>query len=228
MANARRKRITATDNYIWLLWALMLGLFCGAVAAELGLQHLVRLTGMALMAIILVAVWSLERDRFPFTSRVGVTLLFIIVEGADTLLDHYHLGTLQLVMLLLMTVMTIVVASRQVLLTGAVDFNKIIGSICIYMMMGIAWAEAYMLTERLFPGSVPELAGANWREHVQDALYFSFVSLTTMGYGDISPTQPLARYLAYMQAITGQFYVAIVVASLIGARLSDGTAEEPQ
>ena len=89
------------------------------------------------------------------------------------------------------------------------------------MLMGIGWALAYLLVENLFPGSIPPLSGENWRYEVQEAVYFSYVSLTTLGFGDISPIQPLARYLTFMQAIVGQFYIAIVVASLIGARLSD-------
>jgi voltage-gated potassium channel len=225
MVNTGKKRISRTDNYIWLLLAMLVLFFCGAVTGQLELHYVTRLMGMALMAVVLIAVWSLEQDRWPFSSRVGVTLLFIVVEVADYMLDYYHLGTLQVLLLLLFTVGTIVVASRQVLLTGAVDFNKIIGSICIYMLMGLAWAEAYLLVERLFPGSVPALSGDNWREYVQEALYFSYVTLTTLGYGDISATQPLARYLAYMQAIVGQFYVAIVVASLIGARMSSDSRE---
>lgn len=225
MVKTRKKRITTTDNYIWLLLAMLVLFFCGAVTDQLDLYYLTRLMAMALMAVVLVAVWSLEQDRWPFSSRVAVTLLFIVVEGADFMLEYYHLGTLQIVLLLLFTVGTIVVASRQVLLTGAVDFNKIIGSICIYLLIGMAWAVAYLLVERLFPGSVPALSGDHWREHVQDALYFSYVTLTTLGYGDISSTQPLARYLAYMQAIVGQFYVAIVVASLIGARMSGDSRE---
>jgi hypothetical protein len=226
MVKTRKKRITTTDNYIWLLLAMLVLFFCGAVTDQLDLHYLTRIMAMALMAVVLVAVWSLEQDRWPFSSRVGVTVLFIVVEGADFMLEYYHLGTLQIVLLLLFTVGTIVVASRQVLLTGAVDFNKIIGSICIYLLIGMAWAVAYLLAERLFPDSVPALSGDNWREHVQDALYFSYVTLTTLGYGDISATQPLARYLAYMQAIVGQFYVAIVVASLIGARMSGDSREE--
>jgi voltage-gated potassium channel len=226
MVKNRKKRITTTDNYFWLLLAMLVLFFCGAVTAQLGLENLTRLMAMALMAVVLIAVWSLEQGRWPFSSRVAVTLLFIIVEAADYMMEYYHLGTLQVALLLLFTVGTIVVASRQVLLTGAVDFNKIVGSICIYLLIGIAWAEAYLLAERLFPGSVPALSGANWREHIQDALYFSYVTLTTLGYGDISATQPLARYLAYMQAIVGQFYVAIVVASLIGARMSGDSRDE--
>jgi voltage-gated potassium channel len=225
MVKTGKKRITKTDNYIWLLLAMLALLFFGAVAGQLDLYYVARIMAMALMAVILIAVWSLEQDRWPFSSRVGVTLLFIIVEVADLMLEHYHLGTLQIALLLLFTVGTIVVASRQVLLTGAVDFNKIIGSICIYLLIGMAWAEAYLLAERIFPGSVPALSGDNWREGLQEALYFSYVTLTTLGYGDISAAQPLARYMAYMQAIVGQFYVAIVVASLIGARMSSDSRE---
>jgi hypothetical protein len=54
-----------------------------------------------------------------------------------------------------------------------------------------------------------------------DLVYFSFVSLTTMGFGDITPTLPMARYLTYMEGIVGQFYLAILVASLIGARVAN-------
>ena len=221
MPNSIKRRITEADNYFWMLLALLVLLFLSAVADQLGDEILNRFMGTMLTAVILVAVWSLEHERFPFNSRVGVTVLFIVIEGSEFILEHFHLGTLQLATLLLFAIGTIIVACRQVLLTGAVDSNKIVGAICIYMLMGMAWAEAYLLVERLFPGSLPALSGEHWRNHVHDALYFSYVSLTTLGFGDISPTQPLARYLAYMQAVVGQFYIAIVVASLIGARMSD-------
>lgn len=225
MAEARLKEIMKQDNYIWLLLALLVLFFASALASQMDLRILARLTAISLTGIILVAVWSVEKHRFPFSSRIGVTILFVLLEGVEILLESYHLGTLQIISLLLFSVGTIVLASRQVLMTGSVDANKIVGSICIFLLLGIAWAEAYLLVERLFPGSIPALSGDNWRAHVEEALYFSYVSLTTLGYGDISPAQPLARYLAYMEAVTGQFYVAIVIASLIGGKVSGDTRE---
>jgi hypothetical protein len=226
MARAHAKKITAVDNYYWLLAALLVLFFASALAAQMDLRILARITAISLTAIVLVAVWSVHQHRFPFSSRLGVTALFLLMEGGGMLLEHHHLGTAHMVCLLVFTIGSIVLASRQVLMTGSVDSNKIVGAICIFMLMGIAWAVAYLLVERLFPGSLPGLSGENWRNHVLDALYFSFVSLTTLGYGDISPAQPLARYLTYMQAVTGQFYVAIVIASLIGGRMeSDNRAE---
>ena len=220
-----KKVISQQDNYVWLLLALFIFFFLGALAAQLDMEILGRLTAMALTAIILVAVWSMEHYRFPFSLKVGLTLMFVMVEGGELLFENFHLGTVQLVSLVVFSLLTIIMASRQVLLTGAVDSNKIVGAICIYLLMGIAWAEAYLLVERIFPGSIPALSGENWRHHVEDALYFSYITLTTLGYGDISPAQPLARYLAYIQAVVGQFYIAIVVASLIGAKMSDDSRE---
>lgn len=226
MARTPGKRlISQQDNYVWLLLALLIFFFLGSLAAQLDMEILARVTAVSLTAIILVAVWSMEHYRFPFSLKVGLTLMFVMVEGGELLFENFHLGTVQLVSLVVFSLLTIIMASRQVLLTGAVDSNKIVGAICIYLLMGIAWAEAYLLVERLFPGSIPALSGENWRHHVEDALYFSYITLTTLGYGDISPVQPLARYLAYIQAVVGQFYLAIVVASLIGARMSDDSRE---
>ena len=50
-------------------------------------------------------------------------------------------------------------------------------------------------------------------------IYFSFVTLTTLGFGDLLPVSPLARFLVYMEAVPGVFYMAIVVSSLVGARM---------
>lgn len=215
------RRLSKDDNYIWLLAALLLLFFGGALADQLDNGLLRRFTGFSITAVLLVAVWSLERGRFPFSSRVGITLLFIAIEGSEFLFERLDMTTVHLTVMLLFSILTIAVASRQVLLTGAVDGNKIIGAICIYLLMGLSWAIAYLLVENIFPGSIPALADESWRRGLQEAVYFSYVSLTTLGFGDISPIQPLARCLTYLQAIAGQFYVAIVVASLIGARMSD-------
>ena len=106
------------------------------------------------------------------------------------------------------------------LLSGSVDSNKIIGAICIYMLMAIAWALAYLLVEQIFPGSIAALDGEHWHQNLQRAIYYSFVTITTLGFGDVTPLQPLASYLTYLEAVTGQFYIAILVASLIGVRFA--------
>ena len=126
MANlARVRQITDKDNYVWLLLSLMLLFFGGALAQQLGNETVNRIMGASLTAIILVAVWSLERGRFNLSSRIGITAIFIVIEGGEYLLNVYHLGTVQLVTMLAFVILTISICCRQVLLTGAVDGNKI-------------------------------------------------------------------------------------------------------
>ena len=79
------------------------------------------------------------------------------------------------------------------------------------------WAIAYLLILEFSPSSFTGLEAKNWGDNFSNAAYFSFVTLTTLGYGDISPISPVAQVIVYLEAIAGVFYMAIVVASLVGA-----------
>lgn len=90
------------------------------------------------------------------------------------------------------------------------------------MLLGVIWASAYMLLEHLRPGSfvIPN----DWRlpgNQVGPALvYFSYVTLTTLGYGDIRAAGPAGAGMAVVEAIVGQLFLAITIARLVGQHLS--------
>ncbi|WP_041401677.1 potassium channel family protein [Planctopirus limnophila] len=100
-----------------------------------------------------------------------------------------------------------------------VDQRVVCAAICGYLMLGMAWIPLYMLADDLaisgvaFQFSTP--SEPDHRMHAFNALYFSFITLTTAGYGDIIPISPLARMLAMIEAITGVFYMAILVSRLV-------------
>jgi voltage-gated potassium channel len=94
------------------------------------------------------------------------------------------------------------------------------------MLLGLAWGFAYLIAEAFFTGSVRGLDSQLWQNNLEQLLYYSMVTLTTLGYGDITPIQPVARFLAYMEAITGIFYTTVLVASLIGVRLAHASDED--
>jgi hypothetical protein len=89
-------------------------------------------------------------------------------------------------------------------------------------MLGVIWALAYALLEAVIPGSfeglTEQMTNFTWNP---DWVYFSFVTLSTLGYGDILPLTFSARALAYFEAIVGQFYLAVLVAGLVGAFISE-------
>ena len=85
-------------------------------------------------------------------------------------------------------------------------------------MLGLMWTMAYWLVDQLTPGgafSFNTNAGQADDEQVSMAFYFSFITLSTVGYGDITPVSRIARWLAAMEAMTGSLYVAVLIARLV-------------
>src|SRR5262249_55656768 len=99
-------------------------------------------------------------------------------------------------------------------------FHNILGAVCGYLFLGLGWAVLYALIEGFRPGSFeisPKLVtGGEVARPLPCVLtYYSFVTLTTVGYGDINPVSPATRTLAWMEAVTGQFYLAVIVAGAV-------------
>ena len=106
-----------------------------------------------------------------------------------------------------------------------VTSDAVLGAVCGYLLAGFVWGNIYNLTEQLLPGSfnvAPALVHqlTTWEGSSALFLYFSTVTLTTMGYGDVTPVHPPATAFATLEAIFGQFYIAVVVAQLVGLRLA--------
>lgn len=103
--------------------------------------------------------------------------------------------------------------------------DAIFGAVCGYLLLGIIWTLLYSAVETACPGSFGMLA-SGVAEGVAPSPdrgvlgYYSFITLATVGYGDVTPTTPLTQTLAWMEAITGQFYLAILVAGLVGFKVT--------
>jgi voltage-gated potassium channel len=211
---------TPRDNFIWLFFALITLLFSGAWLAQIGSSYASSVVNISLTVTLLVAVWSIQQEKRWYHSKWGVSVIVAGLAVGDHFLEIAQLPLIHLAFILGFVVTSTVLAGRQVLFSGNVDFNKIVGAVCIYMLIGVAWAIAYLITEQIYPGSISSFGAGTWQDNMQEAVYYSFVTLTTLGYGEITPLMPLSRALAYTEAIAGQFYIAILVASLIGVRLA--------
>jgi Ion channel len=124
---------------------------------------------------------------------------------------------------------TFVVANllRFILRAHSVNTEVLCASIAAYLMLGLAWAMAYWLVDRLTPGgafSFNTTAGPRSIEGL-NGLYFSFVTLSTLGYGDITPVSTGARWLAVLEAMTGLLYVAVLIARLVSLYSAPKRAE---
>lgn len=136
---------------------------------------------------------------------------------------------LNLMMLLLMFAFfwgTFSSICRQILFSGSVDSNKVVGSIALFLLLGLQWALVYLLILAFSPSAFGGIDQVPWGQNFSQMAYFSFVTLTTLGYGDISPNTPFAQVVVYLEAIAGVFYMAIVVASLVSAGLAQKVSEQ--
>ncbi len=101
----------------------------------------------------------------------------------------------------------------QVFRSGPVTSYRVQGAIAVYLLFGVGWAHAYHTTELLHPGSFNSTAGN--LNSVVDWAYYSYITLSTVGYGDITPVRPVARALSMGEALTGQLYLAVLIARLV-------------
>jgi hypothetical protein len=109
--------------------------------------------------------------------------------------------------------------------------DAIFGAVCGYLLLGIIWSLLYYALETGSPGSfnipTPDTDEVAVQGVDRGALsYYSFITLATVGYGDVTPRTPLARTLAWIEAIAGQFYLAVLVAGLVGFKVTQAMKDD--
>lgn len=120
----------------------------------------------------------------------------------------------------LLAVAPVTVLSR-VLRDERVTLNTIYGAVCVYFLLSFFWAVVYSLIEDLNPGSFA--APISIEDRISDFVYFSMVTQTTLGYGDITPVSGLSRSLSALEAVLGQIFLVVTVARLVALQVADSS-----
>ncbi len=110
----------------------------------------------------------------------------------------------------------------QALREGPTTYHRIMGAVAAYLLIGIIWSVAYYLIALWIPGafSIQGASSPSGGESLQSQLfYFSFVTLTTIGYGDISAVHPVVRMLVILEGVVGQLFPAILIARLVSLQV---------
>jgi len=109
--------------------------------------------------------------------------------------------------------------SRAVFGPGRVTYHRVVGAVLLYLTLGLTFVAAYTFVGLLAPDAFTGMRVTDSPALASDLIYFSFVTLTTIGYGDIVPVHPLARSLANLEGIIGQLYPATLLARLVTLEL---------
>ena len=208
------------NPYTLLLGSLVLILVVWPVLAPLQMPGLLgSVVHGSLFTLLLLAIGHVVRPRHGRRWLFGLLGLALLGEWADGLI--LGRGTTvfgQSAAALLLAAVTMFVL-RRVFAPGRVTADRIVAAMCAYLFLGMFWATLFALIHEFVPAAFHFPEGTS--VHPTDFTYFSFVTLTTLGYGDITPVSPLARSLAYMEAVFGQIFIAVVIARLVALELMD-------
>ena len=208
-------------NYAWLILALMLLLVGIPVADEFDAISRLYARAFAFSCLFGIGVLSLRGSGRLYRPAMALALIGIVLNVAAVQTTSNSLVYASFFAILLFLLLAIAVTFRDVAMDSTISANRITGAVAVYLLLGVFWAVAYTVTELVSPGSFSGFETGGHAEWDSEWLYYSFVTMTTLGYGDIAAQSPIARLLAYLQAIFGQLYIAILVAGLVSAYISN-------
>jgi hypothetical protein len=219
------RRTTLWDAYRTRRFSILLILLLALLASPPLILNAGLSAGLfdELMSLLLVAVilsLCIDRRQRLFALVLGIPAVVLTLGGHawPGEVSHWVLFFAHLCQILfLFSAAGLVV--RSLFSAGELSFDSVFGAVCGYLFLGLGWAVCYSLVDRFRPGSfeVSPSLSASAAPHLEPQVltYYSFVTLTTVGYGDINPVSPAARTLAWLEAIAGQFYLAVIVAGLV-------------
>jgi hypothetical protein len=201
------------SRFIYIIFAIMLVLLVFPFIRPIGLTG--HLFSTLLIAMIpLSSALALTKDR-------KTAIIILLIAAPYVILDGYiFFHASRLLMIVAYSFATtlyfyiVFLLVRNLLTIKVVTADLIYCAISIYLLIGIGWAGIYTVVEGISPGSFTGTSEGG------DLLYFSFVTLTTVGYGDVLPLSVLGKRLAVFEAAMGSIYMAVIIAMIVGRYMS--------
>jgi voltage-gated potassium channel len=182
--------------------------------------------------LLMSAVYAVIHARWVFHLLLLLTAPLIISTWLMEPTQYRALSGLSTAVTMLFFLITAISVFAHIVTRRRITADVIYGSIAIYLLVGIIAALGYQMLNNAYPGSVleaitgPEVRGGH--DNFAKFLYFSLVSLTSVGYGDMAPISPASKSIAMFQGIFGQLYLAILIAKLVGTYTAQSIEEDSQ
>ncbi len=169
---------------------------------------------------ILFALVILATVRAASSERRTRLVFLVLAVSAIALLwtsngvERTGVGVAGLMIFVVLNTGTVGLMLKRILKARVVGFDVLCSAVAVYLLIGVTWALTYIVIDILDPTAFEQLAVSAWAGGT-DYVYFSFVTLTTLGYGDISPNGNFVRIWAVMEAGVGVLYLALLIARLV-------------
>lgn len=186
------------------------------------------LVALLFTLVVVAAVSAICRTRKTMAFAIVLAGPAILLRVVDLFFQNDLAEATHLLTGALFVAFAIVLILKYLFEANRISLNAINASLCVYMLLGVLWANLFVLVARFDPTafSTPASASTELNATVDRAeqyigmLYYSFTTLTTLGYGDITPSSAFARMLAITEAIVGQIILVVLVARLVGMHVA--------
>ena len=175
-------------------------------------------TDICFVCALVSGLHAVSGQSKPLRFALALAGVIIILIPLHYTLKIHALDRLQLALSAVFLMQMLVMIWIHIVKEEDVTSDLIMAAACAYILLGLVWANAYYLLEIFHPDSFK--ASENMGDDIWNFYYYSFVTLTTVGYGDITAITKPARALSILEAITGQLYLAIMISRLVGLHAS--------
>jgi len=217
-----KRRLAAVTHrkFSVLLTSLLLVLLLNPFFGETVVGRII--SNASVSAVALSAIYAVSGRKRVFTVALLLLLAILAARWSGHFLQNNALTLMADGLAIPFLVVTAGIVLSYVMRGEEVTADKISGAVCVYLLIGVTWGLLFSAIERLQPGSFQPgsaVDATSTGERLPLFVYFSFVTLTTVGYGDVLPLSPLARSLAVVEAVLGQIYLATLIARLVGLHI---------
>jgi hypothetical protein len=201
------------SRFIYIIFAIVLVLLVSPFLRPIGLFG--HLFNTLLIAMIpLSSGFALTGDKKTAIVILLIAAPFVILDGLNYFSPHRLLIIVAFSFATFLYFYIAILLTKRLLAIRVVTADLIYCAISIYLLIGVGWGGVYTIVEVISPGSFSGTPESG------DLLYFSFVTLTTVGYGDVLPLSTLGKRLAMLEAAMGSIYMAVIVAMIVGRYMS--------
>jgi len=174
--------------------------------------------------ILASGVYAAQSSRRVFRIALLIAFPALIAHWLDYFIETPWLFMTSKILAGFFYIFMVVVILNYIFKEKQITSDVIAGAICAYFLIGILWSSVFTIFEFLEPGSfdIPQ----NLQEESTSFTYYSYVTLTTLGYGDITPVSAQAKSFSLLEAITGQLYLAILIARLVAINIFQSMQKE--
>lgn len=169
-------------------------------------------------ATFLAAIYAVSEKRAQWITALVLAVPASVLNALSAFRPNSQIAVPTLIITILFLAYTLVMLLRAVLHAETVTRDTIYGAVSVYLLIAFVWGAAYLLLETLHPGALAMNTARHPNHQIDwsDCMFYSFVTLTSLGYGDMLPVIPQSRSLSILEAVSGIMYVAILIARLVG------------